>query len=133
MCYILTHLCLIDFSISINLTSSFPILGLLGGIFHFHSNLKRTFGANSGDPDQRPHYLASDLGLRCLPMFHKKDAKLIWVNRYLNENNILFSCMRVPGWIQIRPDIFNGHDLDPNCLQRLSSYIWPYHNIYMDC
>ena len=26
------------------------------------------------------HTVASDLGLRCLFMFHKKDARLIWVN-----------------------------------------------------
>ena len=24
--------------------------------------------ANSADPDQMPHYVASDLGLHCLPM-----------------------------------------------------------------
>ena len=24
--------------------------------------------ANSGDPDQMPHYVASDLGLHCLPV-----------------------------------------------------------------
>ena len=56
---------------------------------------------NSGDPDQMPHYLVSDLGLRCLPMSHKKDVRLICVNIYLNEKCILFSCMRVSGWIRI--------------------------------
>ena len=30
--------------------------------------------ANSGDPDQTLHCVASDLGLHCLPMSHKKDA-----------------------------------------------------------
>ena len=35
--------------------------------------------ANSGDPDQTPHYVVSDLGLHCLPMSHKKDARLIWI------------------------------------------------------
>ena len=25
--------------------------------------------ANSGDPDQMPHYVASDLGMYCLPMY----------------------------------------------------------------
>ena len=29
---------------------------------------------NSGDPDLMPHYVASDLGLHCLHMSHKKDA-----------------------------------------------------------
>ena len=28
--------------------------------------------ANSGDPDQTQHSLASDLGLHFLPMFHKR-------------------------------------------------------------
>ena len=28
--------------------------------------------ANSGDPDQMPHSVASDLGLHILPMSHKR-------------------------------------------------------------
>ena len=36
--------------------------------------------ANSGDPDQRPHSVTVDLGLHCLPMSHKKDARHIWNN-----------------------------------------------------
>ena len=35
--------------------------------------------ANSEDPDQTPHSLASDLVLHYLPMSHKKDARHIWV------------------------------------------------------
>ena len=35
--------------------------------------------ANSGDPDQTPHSVASDLGLHYLPMSHKKVARHIWV------------------------------------------------------
>ena len=35
--------------------------------------------AISGDPDQMPYSVASDLGLHCLPMSHKKDARHIWV------------------------------------------------------
>ena len=34
---------------------------------------------NSGDPDQTPHSVASDLGLHHLPMSHEKDARHIWV------------------------------------------------------
>ena len=37
--------------------------------------------ANSGDPDQTPHFVASDLGLHYLPMSHKKDARHIWVKK----------------------------------------------------
>ena len=38
---------------------------------------------NSGDPDQTPNSVASDLGLHCLPMSHKKDARHIWVKMQL--------------------------------------------------
>ena len=31
--------------------------------------------ANSGDPDQMPHFVASDLGSHYLPMSHKKNAR----------------------------------------------------------
>ena len=37
--------------------------------------------ANSGDPDQTPHSMVSDLGLHYLPMSHKKDARHIWVKK----------------------------------------------------
>ena len=30
-------------------------------------------------PDGTPRFAASHLGLFCLPMYHKKDARLIWV------------------------------------------------------
>ena len=36
--------------------------------------------ADSGDPDQMPRSAASDLGLHCFPMSHKKNARLIWIN-----------------------------------------------------
>ena len=37
------------------------------------------FIANSGDPEQTPPFAASDLGLHCLPISQKKDARLILV------------------------------------------------------
>ena len=40
--------------------------------------------ANSGDPDQPSHYVASDLSLHCLPMSHKNDDRLILVNACYN-------------------------------------------------
>ena len=49
------------------------------------------FNANSVDPDQTPHYVASDLGLYCLQRFHLWDAKLKWVNiemHFLFQNDI---------------------------------------------
>ena len=42
------------------------------------------FIANSGAPDQTPRYAASDLGLRMLPMSHKKDARLKWVKMFFS-------------------------------------------------
>ena len=39
--------------------------------------------ANSRDPDQTLNSVAFDLGLHCLPMSHKKDARLIWVKKQL--------------------------------------------------
>ena len=47
--------------------------------FVFIQVLIEIMQANSGDPDQTPHYVASDLGLRYLPMSHIKDARHIWV------------------------------------------------------
>ena len=38
--------------------------------FIFIQVLIEIMQANSGDPDKTPHYLASDLGLQCLPMSH---------------------------------------------------------------
>ena len=42
--------------------------------------LKKLLFANSGEPDQTPRFVASDLALHALSMSHKKDARLIWVN-----------------------------------------------------
>ena len=42
-CNPLTHLFRMYFPILIDWTSQFPILWLLGGIFHFYSNFKRKF------------------------------------------------------------------------------------------
>ena len=39
--------------------------------------------ANSGNPDQTPHSVASELGLHYLPMPLKKDAIHIWVKMHL--------------------------------------------------
>ena len=35
---------------------------------------------NSGDPDQTPHSVASDLGLHCLPITLLQVSRLQWVN-----------------------------------------------------
>ena len=42
--------------------------------------LKEVSVSNSGKPDQTPHLAVSYLVLQCLPMTHKKDARLIMGN-----------------------------------------------------
>ena len=69
------------FPFFINLQSPFPILGLLGGIFSFLLKFqKKLLFEDSGKSDQMPRSVASDLVLQCLPMSHKKGARLIWVH-----------------------------------------------------
>ena len=48
-------------------------------LFKFSKKQQLLF-ANSVEPDQTPCFAASDLVLHCLPLSHKKDARLIWVN-----------------------------------------------------
>ena len=46
--------------------------------------------ANSGDPDQTPHNVASDLGLHCLSVTRLGVSSLSWFNRrYLLQSTIL--------------------------------------------
>ena len=47
--------------------------------FLFHFSMK-ILSANRIAPDGTPRFAASHLGLFCLPMFHKNDARLIRVN-----------------------------------------------------
>ena len=46
------------------------MVGVSGLFCHFYSifNRKSCLIANNADPDWTPHYVASDLGLHCLPM-----------------------------------------------------------------
>ena len=80
---ILIHICLVDFSTLINWMSPFPILGVSGELFHFF--LFSIEIANSEDPNQTPCSAASDLGLHCLPMSQKWDARLILVKLVLHS------------------------------------------------
>ena len=45
------------------------------------------FQANSEDPDETPHYVASHLGLRFLTMSHLWNARLKWVK--IGQNRIM--------------------------------------------
>ena len=59
-----THCLLVESSTYICWTSPFVILGVF---CFFYSNFDGKL-ANTVDPDQTPHYVASDLGLHCLPL-----------------------------------------------------------------
>ena len=65
-----------DLSTFISGTSLFPILGVLGGIFHSLPYFYRTFCMQTVETliRRRNLFAASGLGLHCLPMFHKKDV-----------------------------------------------------------
>ena len=73
---VLIHFNRMDLPPLIRRTSPFSILGVLGGTFFFIQILIE----HSGDPDQAPHSVASDLGLHCLPMSHKSYARLICIS-----------------------------------------------------
>ena len=47
--------------------SPFLILGMPGLFYHFILVMMENPVANTVVPDQMPHYVASDLGLHCLP------------------------------------------------------------------
>ena len=58
--------------------SNFRVVGwYFSFLFKFQKKLLLT---NSGKPDQTPNFATSDLVLQCLPMSHKKDAWLVWVD-----------------------------------------------------
>ena len=59
------------------------ILGASGVIFHFlfHFAMEILY-ANRISPDGTTRFAASHLWLFCLPMSHKKDARLIWVKKF---------------------------------------------------
>ena len=57
--------------------------------FVFHFWMKFMF-ANRIATDGMPHFAASHLGLFCLPMSHRKNAKLIWDK--IAKNPLFFRC-----------------------------------------
>ena len=57
--------------------SNFSVVGwYLSFVFNFQ---KKLLYANSGDPD---------LGMHCLHMSHKKDARLIWVSQIIALSSV---------------------------------------------
>ena len=46
--------------------------------------------ANSGYPDQTPHFVASDLGLHCLPITLLRVSRLQWVKEFMCLNTVFY-------------------------------------------
>ena len=78
--------------------STFILRGIrsnISFIFHFSMKIKK---AKRIAPDGTPH-----LGLLCLPMYHKKDARLIWVSKtilvvYLDSPRDVYTRVHVLGY-----------------------------------
>ena len=64
----LTRCILVDSATVICWASPFVILGVSGLLCRFYSNFNERSCKQTEDPDQTSHYVASDLGLHCLPM-----------------------------------------------------------------
>ena len=77
-------------------TGPLHILGVPGWFSLLQSFVEITiFNANSVDPDQMPHFVASDLGQHCLPMPPFK-ARFRCVNQNIFLwRSILFVCVEV--------------------------------------
>ena len=77
----LTHCILVDSSTVSCLTTPFVILGLLGLFCHFLFLMEKSVSKHfySVDPDQMPHYVASDLGLHCLLMTFLRVSGQEWI------------------------------------------------------
>ena len=75
------------FSQSYQLHQSISVIRVVG-IFRFYSNFKRNFCKQTVEN----LIVAFDLVLHCLPMSHKEDARLVWVNvrNCLMRNHIHF-------------------------------------------
>ena len=64
-----------EFPTLTNWTSPYLFKGLVVGFFHIYANFNRIFCSQTVET----LIAESDLGLLCLPVFHRKEARLIWV------------------------------------------------------
>ena len=78
-----------DNPISLIRMSPSPILGVLGGSFHFYSNSNRTFCEQTVVTLIRRRVLRRLIWVCavCLSWSHKKDAMLIWVKLSSGNHN----------------------------------------------
>ena len=93
-----THLCKMYFPININWTSLFPILVLLGGIFHFDSNFKRNFCNQTVENLIRRRILRRLIWFCtvCQCPTKRTLARLIWVKQAaFSGQNILLAEQRI--------------------------------------
>ena len=56
--------------------------------FRYSYRKKAKIFANSGDPDQTPRSVASDLGLHCLQITHLGISRLQWVNAFYQKGMV---------------------------------------------
>ena len=132
----LTHLCRVDPSILTLWTGPFPV-NVVSGYFlllllSFYIGIP-VFNANSVDPDQRPRFTASDLGLHCFPVSILRDARLKWVNPFMPNglfyleslDRSIYSKMLsgyfiiIPCFIEIL--VFNANSVDPDQTPRFAA------------
>ena len=66
--------------------STFIFRGIRSDFYFFFNCLMKILLANRITPDGTPRSAASHLGLYCLPMSHKRDARLISVNNVLSDS-----------------------------------------------
>ena len=75
--------------------------------FIFIHILKELLFANGGEPDQTPRFAASDLVLYCLPMSHRKDARIaidmFWAMD--SKNNVVLASLAISQNYQFFRDI----------------------------
>ena len=104
-----------DLPTLISRTSPFPILGMLGSIYHFPIILIQHYVSKHWRPDQTRCPAASDLGLRCWNMRHKKMLGLYGFN--IVRSFPIFSYFASKtcfGLIFVSPLRVNGLGLDLN-------------------
>ena len=71
---------------------------MLGDIFYFYSKVHcNILLANIGDHDQTPRSAAAALGLHCLPVSNKKDARLIWIKDTTESESVVRLEIATPG------------------------------------
>ena len=88
LAYLFTHLCRMYLPILINWTGQFPILELLGGIFHFNSNIKRNFSEQTVENLIRRRVLRSLIWFCAVCWCPRKRTLGLYGLRYISSKNV---------------------------------------------